>query len=509
VGVKIGLLEDPFSITIQENVKVVFKSLKKSDFFCLEEDLITEWQGFEIAEPLITLEKGLKIHSVGDDGVQEAVVDRRLGGIAYATEKYQKAAVDYLDFLIKSELALGSLLLDAVEAKASNSPIGFFLGGIVRVALMKGQAEKLQSVEVGCLLDQSLEVGCHLLHVEDAEKLVAPFKLKKNPRKKLRRLVTELKDAFGKCSQMHERAYRAAEGVVELEFLAAEYIKRRFVQDLRRDDTLREKARSVSSVLRSLYGIWMKEAPAHCADCVWANGEGEVVQEYSFLNRGPGCGSRMCEFKIRISKGIDLFAEAVDQSHTNEVGEFKLYDLPAEPDTAVLVDEAFELANTYGLYPYDLLTLARIGCAFSVGDSFPKPNFYSMPIADKRQKSAKSSLSKLELIRQTRKKQFGSEKFHETVEGRLVGIWLWDQLNLSPKESRVSIIDTVHQLFYQYWFWDIPMGKVDCEAYCKAVDKLGYRGVINRRRNEFNLARECINRGKLVPFSAIKRKSTT
>ena len=70
MGVKIGLLEDPFSITIQENVKVVFKSLKKSDFFCLEEDLITEWQGFEIAEPLITLEKGLKIHSVGDDGVQ-------------------------------------------------------------------------------------------------------------------------------------------------------------------------------------------------------------------------------------------------------------------------------------------------------------------------------------------------------------------------------------------------------------------------------------------------------
>jgi len=470
--------------------------------------LSTRWQGVEIAEPLITLEKGLKIHSVSDDGVKETVVDRRLGGIAYATEKHQKTAVDFLDFLIKSDLALGSLLLDAAEAKATNSPIGIFLGGIVRGAFLRGQAEKLQSLEIGCLLDQALEVGCYLLDIEDAEKLVAPFKLNKNPRKKLGRLVTELKDAFDKCSRMHERAYQAAEGVVELEFLAAEYLKRRFVQDLRRDESLREKAQSVSRVLRSLYGMWMKEVPAQCADCVWANDEHEVVQEFPFVNRGTGCGSRTCDFKIRISKGIDLFAEATDQSHANAVGEFKLSGLPAEPDTAVLMDEAFELANIYGLYPYDLLTLAQVDCLISTGGAFPKPNFYFMPVVDKKHKSAKASVGKLELIRQVRKKQFGSEKFHETVEGRLVGIWLWDQLNLSPKESLASVSDTLHKLFYRYWFWAMPMGNVDCVTYCRSVKKLDYQTVINRRLNELNLARECIDRGKIVPFSAIKRKST-
>jgi hypothetical protein len=472
--------------------------------------LITKWQGVEIAKPLITLEKGLKFHSVSDDGVQETLVDRRLGGIAYATEKHQETAVDYLDFLIKSNLALGSLLLDAVEAKASNSSVGIFLDGVVRWAWMGGRAEKLLSVEVGCLLDQALEVGCYLLDVEDAEKLVESFKLKKNSRKKFRRLVADLKAAFDKCSSMHERAYRAAEGVVELEFLAAEYIKRRFVQDLRRDAPLREKAQSVSRVLRSLYGMWMKETPAQCADCVWANAERDVVQEFPFMGRGAGCGSRICEFKIRLSKGIDLFAEATDQSYVNAVGEFKLYDSPAEPDTAVLVDEAFELADTYGLYPYDLLTLAQVDCILSTGRSFPKPNFYSMPVVDKAQKGAKASVGKLELICQVRKKQFGSEKFHETVEGRLVGIWLWDQLNLSPIDNRVSVTETIRKLFfYKHWFWSLPMGWVDCEAYCEANKEVDCQSVINRRLNELNLARECINRGMIVPFSAIKRKSTT
>lgn len=439
--------------------------------------------------------------------VQETVVDRRWGGITYATDSHQRLAVDLLAFLIKNDLAISSLIIDSTITKARISPIGFFLEGLVLRASLGGQAEKLKSVEFDFLLNQALEVGCYLLQAEDLDKILAQFRLKKNPRKKLIRLIKEIQVAFEKCSENHERAYRAAEGIVDIEFLAAEYIKRRFVQDLRRDHSLRGKAQSVSSVLRSFYRKWMKEAPALCPDCVWANDEHEVVSGLPFLKRGACCGSRNCEFKIRISKGIYLFAGATNQLHSNAVSEFRIYDFPPDPDTAALLEESFELANTYGLYPYDLLTFARADCHLSTGGSLPKPNFYFMP-AESNKKSGKSELPQLEAIHQVRKKQFGSEKYHETVEGRLVGIWLWDELNLVAKGNQDSATDTIRQLFYQYWFWALPMGKADCEVYCKADTKLDYQNVINRRRRELNLAIECVNKGKIVSLSAVLKKPT-
>jgi hypothetical protein len=464
-------------------------------------------QNVEYTEPLIIFEEGLKIRSVQDNYVQETVVNRCWGGITYATDSHQKLAVDLLAFLIKNDLAISSLVVDAANAKAQISLIGIFFDGLVRRALLRGQAEKLKSFEFGFLLNQALEVGCYLLQAEDLDKIIAQFRLKKDPRKKLGKLIEKIQTAFEKCSENHERAYRAAEGIVDIEFLAAEYIKRRFVQDLRRDNSLRGKAHSVSSVLRSFYRKWMKEAPALCPDCVWANDGHEAVPGLPFLKRGACCGSRNCEFKIRISKGIDLFAGATNQLHSNAVSEFRIYDFPADPDTAALLEEAFELANTYGLYPYDLLTFAQVDCYLSTGGSLPKPNFYFMP-AESNKKSGKSKLPQLEALHQVRKKQFGSEKYHETIEGRLVGIWLWDELNLVPKESQAPATDTIQQLFYQYWFWALPMGKTDCETYCKADTKLDYETVTDRRRRELNLAKECINRGKILPFSAIEHKPT-
>jgi len=449
-----------------------------------------------IREPLVVLDKDISFRCDHPEGAFDVKITNADMAAIHATDAQVQLALDYVAFLIRHNVTIYSgICCDAGGREVFQSEYW----GWLFILLLQGERRGLKpKSKFGVSLERAkatVKIGAYVLMLKGDLSKYDYYGLTPRRQSELQRYVDKLLKAFANGKRDAERSSIVSADIAEVEFLSAEYRKRRFVLDTMEDEELRGLAQRSFDLLRSAYERWAEEEG--CSDCPWRTMEILGAEGWPYIMHSQGCGPYSCRFKVMISKGIDLFGRAIGQTPDGVVGKFDLYSCDVPTGIVMALGECFKLAKRYGLYPYDLFTLTNMETISFGNGSILAPNFYWVPSCEWSEKPEKAQAA-LEAVYEDRKKQLGTGKFHKQKEGRLIGLWVWDKTHLRGASVKVNQTALIKEMYETSWFQSLPLGPTQYEQY-KNNTQVNYQNTIESHRDSYYLANLCAQEGRIVP----------
>lgn len=336
--------------------------------------------------------------------------------------------------------------------------------------------------------------------LRQVEALVGP-----KSRRKLEAKAVNVGAIFNK---LNERARKGQEAWIKedgITFWLSEYIKRKFVLDLIQPEKL-EKAEKAFKFMQDYFKSVVEDVPSYCFDCAWAYSDRCYKTEYPFLYSWIGCDSRDCQFNLKIRAYTEYYTK-----HREEKCGVPIDD--TNRDWWDGLEAAVELSLEYGVYPHELFALPSAGQIFKFRKEHPvlPKRTLLKQFTTKGGRNKRNPFHTFERFFEGKKEAYCGYRYQEKDEFRLIGLWLWDQVQ--PREEKEELsLSVIESLADERWFHFSELGQIwrdrveKAEKRGNADDKLLFNEIVREFRDAFALTNESVRNASLLPRERVKRK---
>ncbi|TIH12512.1 hypothetical protein D0S45_17730 [Marinifilum sp. JC120] len=334
-------------------------------------------------------------------------------------------------------------------------------------------------------------------------------------KREINKLIPPLREAVAKITKIQTEINLSFKKAAEINFWRYEYIKRKFIQDISADNEYAAKIQQLFEGMEKAFKLLDDLEVEHCSECLWRTTERQNYGDWPFIFKDLGCGDKYCSFKIFCSQQTEIGALAKGFHNEDSVPSFmttmEYIDLHWENYT---IDQSvsFDLVEKYGLYPYELFSIASSNLITNIlnsDDNFPEREFYSGIILDKQNFKPTKVFAKLSLEKAKRNnviRQDGTEaKYYSNNRARMIGLFLWDSIHSGQQEKNFSLMDACKKLCSQKWFADKDSEKELCELIHAGHNAYDIQDELKPYNKLYNRTKRCIEEGKVLPFNTAKK----
>jgi len=363
-------------------------------------------------------------------------------------------------------------------------------------------------------IDESLKIGSYLVAINARKKDLMQIANSACVPSKLVESIGTVRNILARLKKRQERQASAYRTIREIDFFTGEYAKRRLVAESCADPQIKELCQRVFGCLKEVFGEFMGSKGKICKGCIWATSPNDAWGAFGlpYIAKDHQCNVKSCLFRT----GIELCTNILYCKKFPEYSHFPFKDtmLRANPfledDKEKFYDrfeECLELTLRYRIYSYDLFVINSPERIITSNADFPNVDFFYSSSFEEQKKHSKggkghsSAVQALEWIADSRKNELLQDRYIETNESRLIGLWLWDKFNADPSNNTDTLTKIILSLRDEEWFRKTAAWRMTFENDTKEQSTTFLREPIELFRRIHAQASKSIKEGTILKMS--------
>ncbi|NDV24827.1 hypothetical protein [Desulfovibrio sp. JC022] len=336
----------------------------------------------------------------------------------------------------------------------------------------------------------------------------------KAAKREVNKLIVSLRKAIESVFDVQSKINIFLKKEAEINFWGYEYTKRRFIQDISADNEYAKKVQRLFEEMNKTFKLLDNSILTPCGKCLWRKSKRDNYGDWPFVFKDMGCGGACCKFKVFCSHQVEYVGLA---RGLHDDGSAPYFMAIAENVNLgwknYTIDSVFcfELVEKYGLYPYELFSLADSNLINNIlisNEVFPEREFYSGILRGNQcfkpvktfAEEAFEGAKRGRVVRQNGE----HAKYRSENRARMIGLFLWDEINFVPEKDKFSFLDACKKLCLQDWFGVKVKEKKLCELISDGYDEYEIQDELNYYKKLRKRTGLCIEQGKVLPLNSVR-----